>query len=180
MDPSISDGEEAEEEEQVARTSRKSNTLPLHGSEKTMNLNSMVLTNVLNSVYFKNVLVQFGSYHEIVDEIYNHVYHLEPWEKGSRKLAGQVGMCGGVRGVGTGGIVSSAFCLLFKLFTLRLTRKQVNGLLHHRDSPYIRGLGFLYVRYTQPPADLWEWFEPYLDDEEVRRLLLAHCKCGGG
>jgi pre-mRNA-splicing factor 38B len=105
---------------------------------------------------------------------------LEPWEKGSRKLAGQVGMCGGVRGVGTGGIVSSAFCLLFKLFTLRLTRKQVNGLLHHRDSPYIRGLGFLYVRYTQPPADLWEWFEPYLDDEEVRRLLLAHCKCGGG
>ena len=150
------------------------------------------------------------------------VYHLEPWEKGSRKLAGQVGMCGGVReialhfqiefifmlsdlkvrGVGTGGIVSSAFCLLFKLFTIRLTRKQVNGLINHRDSPYIRGLGFLYIRctmiveenrhssssmhclvivcrYTQPPADLWEWFEPYLDDEEVRRLLLAHSKCGG-
>jgi len=24
------------------------------------------------------------------------VDHLEPWEKGSRKTAGQVGMCGGV------------------------------------------------------------------------------------
>ena len=24
------------------------------------------------------------------------VEHLEPWEKGSRKTAGQVGMCGGV------------------------------------------------------------------------------------
>ena len=23
-------------------------------------------------------------------------------------------------------------------------------------------------RYTQPPADLWPWFEEYLDDEEVR------------
>lgn len=111
---------------------------------------------------------------------------------GSRKTAGQTGMCGGVRGVGAGGIVSSAYCLLFKLGTLKLTRKQVNGLINHCDSPYIRGLGFMYLRYgcrgvrglsaftlsswyislalhryTQPPADLWSWFEGYLDDEEV-------------
>jgi len=25
----------------------------------------------------------------------------------------------------------------------------------------------MYVRFTQPPADLLEWFEDYLDDEEV-------------
>ncbi len=52
-----------------------------------------------------------------------------------------------VRGVGTGGIVSTAFCLLYKLFTLKLTRKQVMGLLTHSDSPYIRSLGFMYIRY---------------------------------
>lgn len=52
-----------------------------------------------------------------------------------------------VRGVGTGGIVSTAFCLLYKLFTLKLTRKQVMGLLTHTDSPYIRSLGFMYIRY---------------------------------
>lgn len=46
-----------------------------------------------------------------------------------------------MRGVGAGGIVSTAFCLLYKLYTLRLTRKQVNGLLQHSDSPYIRALG---------------------------------------
>lgn len=46
-----------------------------------------------------------------------------------------------VRGVGAGGIVSTAFCLLYKLYTLRLTRKQLNGLLTHSDSPYIRALG---------------------------------------
>ena len=51
-----------------------------------------------------------------------------------------------VRGVGAGGIVSSAYCLLYKLYTLKLTRKQVNGLLTHVDSPYIRGLGFMYIR----------------------------------
>ena len=56
-------------------------------------------------------------------------------------------MCGGVRGVGAGGIVSSAYCLLLKLGTLKLTRKQVTGMINHADSPYIRGLGFMYLRY---------------------------------
>lgn len=110
-------------------------------------------------------LFKLKTYHEIVDEIYYQVKHLEPWEKGSRKTAGQTGMCGGVsmicvkifisknylifflpfiekvRGVGAGGIVSTAYCLLYKLYTLKLTRKQVNGLLTHTDSPFIRALG---------------------------------------
>ena len=43
------------------------------------------------------------TYHEVVDEIYYKVNHLEPWEKGSRSTANQTGMCGGVRGVGAGG-----------------------------------------------------------------------------
>jgi hypothetical protein len=51
-----------------------------------------------------------------------------------------------VRGVGAGGIVSSAYCLLYKLYTLKLTRKQLMGLITHKDSPYIRGLGFMYIR----------------------------------
>ncbi|CAN7993176.1 unnamed protein product [Ixodes hexagonus] len=103
------------------------------------------------------------------------VQHLEPWEKGSRKTSGQTGMCGGVRGVGAGGIVSTAFCILYKLFTLKLTRKQLNGLMNHCDSPYIRALGFMYIRFTQPPADLVDWYEPYLDDEEELDV-----KAGGG
>ncbi len=55
-------------------------------------------------------------------------------------------MCGGVRGVGAGGIVSSAYCLLYKLGTLKPTKKQIVGLLNHCDSPYIRGVGFMYLR----------------------------------
>lgn len=72
-----------------------------------------------------------------------------------------------VRGVGAGGIVSSCFCLLYKLFTLKLTSKQAVGLMNHADSPYIRALGFMYIRYTQNPAELWDWFEHYIEDEEV-------------
>ena len=55
-----------------------------------------------------------------------------------------------VRGVGVGGIVSTAFSCLYKLFTLRLTRKQVTGLMNHSDSPYLRGLGFMYLRWVSP------------------------------
>merc|ERR1711976_167246 len=154
---------------------KKGNILPIWGNQQSMNMNPLILTNIRNSPYSKVNLVELKTYHEVIDEIYYKVSHLEPWEKGSRKTSGQTGMCGGVRGVGAGGIVSSAFCLLYKLSTLKLTRKQVNGLLNHADSPYIRGLGFMYIRFTQPPASLLEWFEDYLDDEEI-----IDVKAGGG
>lgn len=162
-----------EDGEKGAAGNKKPNGLPIWGNEKTMNLNPLILTNIQSSQYFKVNLYQLKTYHEVIDEIYYNVTHLEPWEKGSRKTSGQTGMCGGVRGVGAGGIVSTAFCILYKLYTLRLTRKQVVGLLNHADSPYIRGLGFMYVRFTQPPADLWDWFEAYLDDEEVSVVTIT-------
>uniref|UniRef100_A0A2R5LCL1 Pre-mRNA-splicing factor 38 n=1 Tax=Ornithodoros turicata TaxID=34597 RepID=A0A2R5LCL1_9ACAR len=159
----------------VGPADKKNNNLPVWGNEKTMNLNNLILTNILSSPYFKVNLYKLKTYHEVVDEIYYNVQHLEPWEKGSRKTSGQTGMCGGVRGVGAGGIVSTAFCILYKLFTLKLTRKQVNGLMTHCDSPYIRALGFMYLRFTQPPGDLIDWYEPYFDDEEELDV-----KAGGG
>jgi hypothetical protein len=60
---------------------------------------------------------------ELVDEIYNEIEHVEPW------------MSGNARGP------SSAFCLLFRLFTMELEDANIKHLIHHRDSPYIRALG---------------------------------------
>ncbi|TGZ64523.1 hypothetical protein CRM22_006332 [Opisthorchis felineus] len=153
----------------------RGNTLKLWGNQQTMNLNTMVYTNIVQSPYFKANLIELRTYHEVIDEIYYKVEHLEPWERGSRRVGGQSGMCGGVRGVGAGGIVSTAFCLLYKLFTLKLTRKQLKGLLDHPDSPYIRALGFMYIRYCLPPEDFWWWYAPYLDDTEE-----IDVKAGGG
>ena len=164
-----------EEGEYVPKNSKLSNVLPLWGNERSMNLNPLILTNIQSSHYFKVNLYELKTYHEVIDEIYYKVTHLEPWEKGSRRTSGQTGMCGGVRGVGAGGIVSTAYCLLYKLFTLKMTRKQLNGLITHCDSPYIRALGFMYIRYTQPPTSLLDWYEPYLDDEEEMDV-----KAGGG
>ncbi|RWS12552.1 pre-mRNA-splicing factor 38B-like isoform X1 [Dinothrombium tinctorium] len=172
-------GSSADDDPTVEQKGKKgakiNNTLPIWGNEKTMNLNPLILTNIQNSPYFKVNLYALKTYHEVVDEIWYQVRHLEPWEKGSRRVSGQTGMCGSVRGVGAGGIVSTPFCILYKLYTLRLTRKQVIGLLKHKDSPYIRALGFMYIRYTQPPEHLWSWFEDYLEDEEELDV-----KAGGG
>ncbi|CAF1455108.1 unnamed protein product [Rotaria magnacalcarata] len=154
---------------------KDSNILGTWGNKDSMNLNSLVLNNIMSSQYFKSALYEKKTYHEVVDEIYYRVKHLEPWEKGSRKTSGLTGMCGGVRGVGGGGIVSTAYCLLYKLYTLKLTRKQVISLTIHTDSPFIRALGFMYIRYTQPPNELFEWFEEYLDDPETLDV-----KAGGG
>ncbi len=64
---------------------------------------------------------------------------------------------------------STAFCLLLRLLTMRCTTKQMEQMLNHVDSPYIRCIGFLYLRYASEPKELWDWFMPYLyDTEEVK------------
>ena len=82
------------------------------------------------------------------DEIYPSVNHVGPWQTGTTRIP------------------STAFCLLLKFFLMRLTVKQMKGLLHTDDCPYVRAIGFLYLRYTCPPSELWGWFEPFLEDEE--------------
>ena len=86
---------EWEEDDDVGK---KNGELPFWGNQQTMNINPLILTNVRNSAYYKSTLLDLKTYHEVVDQIYYKVTHLEPWEKGSRKTSGQTGMCGGVRG----------------------------------------------------------------------------------
>ncbi|PKA47328.1 hypothetical protein AXF42_Ash017273 [Apostasia shenzhenica] len=110
-------------------------------------LEKVLCMNILSSDYFKE-LYRLKTYHEVIDEIYNQVDHVEPW------------MTGNCRGP------STAFCLLYKFFTMKLTIKQMHGLLKHPDSPYIRAIGFLYLRYVADPKTLWGWCEPFIKDEE--------------
>ena len=75
-----------------------------------------------------------------------------------------------------------------------MTAHQMDLTLKHADSPYIRGIGFLYLRYTGPPEEMWKWIQPYIHDEEelkveqsgqsttvgefVRRLFSGRDFCG--
>ena len=53
-----------------------SNALPVWGNEKTMNLNSLILTNIQSSPYFKVNLFELKTYHEVIDEIFYKVSHI--------------------------------------------------------------------------------------------------------
>jgi len=48
-------------------------------------------------------------------------------------------------------------------------------LLDHSDSPYIRCIGFLYLRYACPPSMLWDRIKPYVNEDDVR---FAVTRCG--
>lgn len=40
-------------------------------------------------------------------------------------------------------------------------------------SPSLPQLGFLYLRYVCDPRNLWNWFQGYIDDKEVRTARLS-------
>ena len=119
----------------------------LHGNPDTFNLHPMLHEKIDESEYYKCLFV-FKTFDKIVDVIYEKVTYVEPWAAGSTRSP------------------SSAYCLLLKLFHLRLTEIQVKALLDHGDSPYIRALGALYVRYGCAPERTWHWLGHYADDLE--------------
>ena len=70
---------------------------------------------------------------------------------------------------------------------MKITKKQLQSILNHCDSPYIRGVGFMFIRfenglsdikcvynlppplrYAVDPKDIWSWYKDYMYDEEVR------------
>eukprot|EP01138_Halocafeteria_seosinensis_P003543 gb/GECG01003622.1/.p1 GENE.gb/GECG01003622.1/~~gb/GECG01003622.1/.p1 ORF type:complete len:583 (+),score=70.31 gb/GECG01003622.1/:1-1749(+) len=122
-------------------------SLPIWGSKRTLNMEKLLANNIVTSDYFRS-LKALGTFNEVVDEIYTRVEYVEPWAAGTARAP------------------SSAFCLLFKIGCLRITKKQLMTLLNHKDSPYIRAIGFLYVRYTMDPKELWAYFKDYTEDPQ--------------
>jgi len=120
----------------------------MHGYKATFNIEIVLLQNIQNSEYYNRRIKGQCSFEDTIEEIYATVDHIEPW------------MSGNARGP------STAFCLLFHLLTLNLRSFQIKILLDHKDSPYIRAIGFLYLRYMCNPIELWDWFEPYFNSYE--------------
>ena len=123
------------------------NIVPMYGNTSNFNINVLLYNNIMESKYF-HALYQLTTYHEVLHEICSNVVHVEPWQTGTTRIP------------------STAFCLLLKLFLMKLTQKQMNGMLDYKNNVFVRAIGFLYLRYVVPPTDLWKWYEPYLEDEE--------------
>ena len=128
---------------------------------KSYNVEKVLRSNIVYSDYYRQ-LCKVTDFMTLVDEMYNEVTHVEPW------------MSGNARGP------STAFCILYRLFTLAptvasedgdgetqmLEETQIAHLLNHGDSPYIRAIRFLYLRYVCPHKKLIRHLEPYFADDE--------------
>jgi pre-mRNA-splicing factor 38B len=125
---------------------RKSSSLPLWGDDTSFHFNPLLLQNCILSPYFQKCCENLKDWNAVIDEIYYEVKSVQVFQVGKQP--------------------STAFCLLLRLLTLRMTSHQLNSTLKHVDSPYIRAIGFLYLRYVGQPDQVYKWIEPYLQDCE--------------
>mmetsp|Transcript_33784 Transcript_33784/g.95616 ORF Transcript_33784/g.95616 Transcript_33784/m.95616 type:complete len:380 (-) Transcript_33784:466-1605(-) len=121
--------------------------MEIYGNKQTFNFEAVLRKNIVNSDYYRSITA-YETWSEVIDEIYETVESVEPW------------LTGNARGP------STAFCCLHKLCTMELTRKNISDTLSHPDSPYIRAVGFLYLRYVCNPKQIWSWVQPFIDDPE--------------
>lgn len=119
-----------------------------YGNTTTFNLETVIVSNIKRSDYWERRASKIGDVLELIDEVYEAVDHVEPW------------MSGNARGV------STAFNLIFRLGQLKPDPREIRMMLDHRDSPYIRAVGFLYLRYVCDPRKLWGWYKQYMHDSE--------------
>jgi len=126
---------------------RRPNALPLWGPDTSFHFNPVLLRNTVQSPYFQKCCQSLKDWNAVIDEIYYEVNNLLV--------------------MGPQQQPSTAFCLLLRLLTLRMTPHQLDLTLSHADSPYIRAIGFLYLRFAGPPERLWELIAPYVHDEEL-------------
>ena len=147
----------AADERVQADVGHRKGSIPLTVND-SYNFHNILWQHLRSSYYFRG-LYKTTTFSGVLDKIYFDVEHCEPMVPSSR-----------------GPAASPCFCLVYKLFLMRLTDREMETLLTHGDSPFIRAVGLLYLRIATDVADLWRWFEPALHDHES----MAMRRSGGG
>ena len=139
------------------RAARSKSIVPLWGPDNdSFHWNPLLLKNTIHSPYFQKCCKNLSDWNAVVDEIYYEVKHVQPFAVASHKTP------------------STAFCLLLRMLALRMTDHQMDLTLKHADSPYIRAIGFLYLRYAGTPEQIINWIQPYLYDDEPLVVEAGH------
>ncbi|CAE8583796.1 unnamed protein product, partial [Polarella glacialis] len=139
---------------QSARSAEKENFRPAGPLEivntKTYGFSTLLQTHVVESAHFK-ALISHESFEQMIEEMHQFVESIEPYMTNSNTTP------------------SAMFACLYRLFTMGIDSRQLRRLMENPDNPYIRCVGFLFVRFGLPPDHLWNWLGEYvLDDEELR------------
>lgn len=117
---------------------------------KTYGLPPLLQSHITESQHYKSLLT-VDVFEQLVEEICRFADGVEPYLTNSTTLP------------------SAAFCCLYRLLTMGLQSRQLKLLIDSSESPFVRCVGFLFVRFGLDPSQLWTWLGEYvLDDEEFK------------
>eukprot|EP01147_Barroeca_monosierra_P005309 gene5309-7081_t len=160
-------------------------TFPYKCDPVTMDLGHVLYSNIVESPYFRDNCAELTTFDEVVDEIYSYVDHLGR----SRRFHQQPNAA--LLSLSFSMVTDYSFTtklakyrVLFvisgktsyeynaQLFCMRLTEADLDTLVTHKDSVYIRAIGFLYLRYTADADTLWTWYQDFIDDPEPVKVKM--------
>lgn len=95
-----------------------------YGNEH-FNVERVLRENINGHEYMRKRARELETWEAVIDEMYRTVDRVEPW------------MSGSIKGP------SSAFCLLYRLFELKLTEDQIQETITCPDNDYIRAVRLL-------------------------------------
>jgi len=122
--------------------------------EQLINFSPILRTQIEKSLYFKSLLAMTDPL-QVLEDIYHHAHHAEVYTKKEDTEP------------------STLFCCLYRLISMKLPEAELRSLLVRTDSPYLRAVGFLYIRFSNP-KDAWPCFRDYLFD--MQEFFPGVCK----
>eukprot|EP00698_Gefionella_okellyi_P001311 TRINITY_DN11252_c0_g1_i1.p1 TRINITY_DN11252_c0_g1~~TRINITY_DN11252_c0_g1_i1.p1 ORF type:complete len:453 (+),score=44.71 TRINITY_DN11252_c0_g1_i1:34-1392(+) len=136
-------------DESAVTLSNEKSYMPLwNENDAKFGIDPFLFNMITTNSYFKRDLLKLTTWGAVIDEIYEKVDHLDPIVTRHENLP------------------SRAYCCLLRLCQVRLTKNQMKLTLKHKDSPFIRAIGLMYLRYTCPPKDMLTWFQRLFGDKE--------------
>ncbi|BFU23471.1 hypothetical protein EHI8A_146470 [Entamoeba histolytica HM-1:IMSS-B] len=128
-------------------------TLPTQGNTRTMNIDSILFTNITHSDYMFKTLGSIHSISDLIDIIINDVHYISPYIQKSSSSP------------------STAFCVLLRLFQLNPTPDDIRMMSTHSNK-YVRCIAALIIRYSIQFNLLLSYLKPFVDDRAVVNISL--------
>lgn len=114
---------------------------------KTYGFTPLLQSHVAESQHYKQVL-QMDTFEEIVEEARTYIESVKPYQQNSNTVP------------------TPMVVVLYRLFTMGIDARQLQLLVDMEGSPYVRCLGFLFVRIGLHPEELLPWLSEYMLDGE--------------
>merc|ERR1719183_1386136 len=120
-------------------------------NKKTYGFPPLVQSHIIDCRYYESTLTQMVAFEDLVEEARQYVKTVEPYMQDSSTMP------------------TAFLAIVYRFFTLGLDGRQVRKLIDRHDSPFVRCLGFVYLRFALHSEKLWAWLGDYvIDDEEFQ------------